>query len=82
MRLIGMSVQIYRLQGTYRQDKRNFRFSKEIRALNEDDAREQLYSILGSSHRIQRRAIGIERIDIITPEEAEQPLIRKLSGIE
>jgi large subunit ribosomal protein LX len=77
-----MSVQIYRLQGTYRRTKQNFRFSKEIRASSENDAREQLYSILGSSHRVQRPAINIEQIDIITPQEAEKPLIRKLSGIE
>ena len=77
-----MSVQIYRLQGTYRRIKRNYRFSKEIRAISENDAREQLYSILGSSHRVERPAINIEQIDIITPQEAEKPLIRKLSGIE
>ncbi|MFX1299468.1 MAG: 50S ribosomal protein L18Ae [Promethearchaeota archaeon] len=77
-----MSVQIFRLQGTYRRTNRNYRFSKEIRASSEKDAREQLYSILGSCHRVQRKTITIKKVDIITPQEAEQPLIRKLSGIE
>ncbi len=77
-----MSVHIFRLKGTYYFNKRKFRFSQEIRAINEDNAREQLYSLLGSFHRVKRQAITINQIEIITPEEAEKPLIRELSGIE
>ncbi|MFX0169992.1 MAG: 50S ribosomal protein L18Ae [Candidatus Hodarchaeota archaeon] len=77
-----MSVQVYRVEGTYRRLRRQFRFSQEIRATTEDDAREQLYSILGSCHRVKRRAVVIEQIEIIPPEEAENTLIRKLSGVE
>jgi large subunit ribosomal protein LX len=77
-----VTVQIYRLQGSYRRLKREFRFSQEIRALNENDAREKLYTLLGSFHRVKRPAITIEAIDVIPPKEAEKPIIRKLSGIE
>ncbi|MFW9832190.1 MAG: 50S ribosomal protein L18Ae [Candidatus Thorarchaeota archaeon] len=77
-----MSVQIFRIEGTYNRLKRNFRFSQEIRALNEDDAREQLYSILGSCHNVKRAAITVKRVEVISPQEAEKPIIRKLSGIE
>lgn len=77
-----MSVQIFRLEGTYIRDKRNYRFSQEIRALTEENAREQLYSLLGSFHRVKRAAITIENIAVIPPEESENPLIRKLSGID
>ena len=77
-----MSVQVYRLEGTYRRLNRHFRFSQEIRAITEDDAREQLYSILGSCHRVKRAAVVIEQIEVIPPESAENTLIRKLSGIE
>ena len=77
-----MSVQIFRIEGTYIRDKRNYRFSQEIRAITEDDAREQLYSLLGSFHRVNRPAIIVENVSVIQPEESENPLIRKLSGIE
>ena len=77
-----MSVQIYHLEGTYTRDKRNYRFSQEIRAVTEDNAREKLYSLLGSFHRVGRAAIKIENISVIAPEEAENLLIRKLSGID
>jgi large subunit ribosomal protein LX len=77
-----MSVQIFRLEGTYIRDKRNYRFSQEIRALTEENAREQLYSLLGSFHRVRRAEIVIENIVVIPPEESENLLIRKLSGID
>jgi ribosomal protein L20A (L18A) len=77
-----MSVQIFRLEGSYTRVKRKYRFSHEIRALTEDDAREQLYSLLGSFHRVKRGAIIIEDIAVISPDEILNPLIRKLSGID
>ncbi len=77
-----MSVQIFRIEGTYVRIKRKYRFSHEIRAVTEDNAREQLYSLLGSFHRVKRPAITVETVSIIKPEESEKPLIRKLSGIE
>ena len=77
-----MSVQVYRFEGTYTRVKRKYRFSQDIRAVTEDNAREQLYSLLGSFHRVKRLAITIENITLIKPEESEKPLIRELSGIE
>jgi large subunit ribosomal protein LX len=77
-----MSVQIYRLEGRYLRNKRNYRFSQDIRAVTEENAREQLYSLLGSFHRVKRAAITIEDITVIPASESEKPLIRKLSGIE
>ena len=77
-----MSVQIFRIEGTYVRNKRKYRFSQEIRAVTEDNAREQLYSLLGSFHRVNRPAIIVETVSVITPEESEKLLIRKLSGIE
>lgn len=77
-----MSVKVFRLQGTYRREKQTNRFSKEVRALTEDHAREQLYSLLGSCHKIRRTDITIDQIDTIPPEEAEKLIIRKLAGIE
>lgn len=77
-----MSVKIFRLQGTYRRVKRTVRFSQEIRAVTENQAREQLYTQLGSFHRVKRSAITIETVEIIPPEESEKLLIRHLAGAE
>jgi large subunit ribosomal protein LX len=77
-----MSVQIFRIEGIYLRDKKKYRFSHEIRAVTEDNAREQLYSLLGSFHRVKRPAITVETVNVIKPEESEKTLIRELSGIE
>lgn len=45
------------------------RFSKEVAGLNEEKAKERLYSELGSKHRIKRRNIKIEEIAEITEDE-------------
>jgi len=79
---MSVSVKIFRLQGTYRQGGRRYRFSREIRAVNEDQAREELYAQLGSFHRVKRSAITIERVDVISPSEAESLLIRQLSSAD
>jgi large subunit ribosomal protein LX len=74
-----MSVRIFRLQGSYRRLSRKYRFSREIRALTAEEAREQLYTLLGSFHRVNRKAIVIERVDEIPAAEAETLIVRQLS---
>lgn len=77
-----MSVKIFRLQGQYRRLKRTYRFSREIRAMTVEEAREQLYTLLGSFHRVNRKAIAIERVDEIPSTEAKMLIIRQLSETE
>jgi ribosomal protein L20A (L18A) len=77
-----MSVKIFRLQGQYRRLKRTYRFSREVRAMTAEEAREQLYSLLGSFHRVNRKAIAIERVDEIPSTEAKMLIIRQLSETE
>lgn len=77
-----MSVKIFRLQGSYRRLKRTYHFSRDIRALTADEAREQLYALLGSFHRVGRKAIAIERVDEIPGNESNLLLIRQLSQTE
>jgi ribosomal protein L20A (L18A) len=47
-----------------------------------DEAREQLYTLLGSFHRVNRKAIAIERVDEIPSTEAKMLIIRQLSETE
>jgi large subunit ribosomal protein LX len=77
-----MPAKVFRLQGSYRRLNRTYRFSREVRALTEDVAREQLYALLGSFHRVDRKAIAIERVDEIPAKEAKLLIIRQLSETE
>lgn len=75
-----MQAQIFRISGTYRSKRGLIEFSKEFRALREEDAIEQLYAILGSKHRVKRAAIKVEQIEKVESlEDVENSLILRLS---
>ena len=72
-------VKIFRVIG--RITKPNFKtdFEKEVRALKPEQAMEKVYMELGSKHRVKRFHIKILKVEEIKPEEAEDPIIRKLA---
>jgi len=72
-------VKIFRIRGEIR--KRNFytNFVKEVRALKDKDAVEQVYKNLGSCHRVKRHHISIFSVDEIEPEEASNNIVIELN---
>lgn len=77
-----MSVKVFRIQGTYIRLNRRFKFSREIRAITEEQACEQLYTVVGSFYRVKRQKITIDQVIEIPPTEAKTLVIRRLAGIE
>ncbi|MHA1605397.1 MAG: 50S ribosomal protein L18Ae [Candidatus Freyarchaeota archaeon] len=75
-------VKVFRVKGTFRGKKEKFTFVKEIRALSEREVKEIIYSEIGSNHEVKRTHIKFEEITPISPEEAKNPIIRYLSGLE
>ncbi|MFB0544588.1 MAG: 50S ribosomal protein L18Ae [Asgard group archaeon] len=72
-------VKIFRIIGTYRDIRNGFTqaFKFELRALKEEEAKEKVYSELGSKHRIRRRFINIERVEVVEDSsEVENPMIQ------
>ena len=51
-------------------------FSKEIIGNDENEARERLFSILGSRHRVKRRMIKIDSIREVNKEEIGDPVVK------
>ena len=51
-------------------------FSKEVIGNDENGAREWIYSVLGSRHRVKRRMIKIEEMKEISKDEIEDPVIK------
>jgi large subunit ribosomal protein LX len=45
------------------------RFTKEVASLNKEEAKERVYSDLGSKHRVKRRNIKVEEIGEIAEDE-------------
>ena len=73
------SVKTYHIRGEFKKRKRKIAFGKYVRALNVEDALEQVYSVIGSKHRVKRNVIFIdsENIKEITdPEEIKDAVIK------
>ena len=51
-------------------------FAKEITGKDEQQARENLYSILGSKHRVKRPKIWIDEVAELGEEEILDPVVK------
>lgn len=71
-------IKIFRIIGTYNKKYRKYLFRKEVRALKEKDALEKALTQI-TSIGILRRQIKIKEIKEISPDEAQDYLIRELS---
>ncbi len=76
-----MEVKVFRVKGVFERNGKKERFSREYRGLKKEDVIEILYSEIGSKHRVPRIKIWVESVEEIKPEEAENPIVRKLSGL-
>lgn len=74
-----MEVKVYRVKGVFERGNLKQPFTKEYRALKPEHVKELVYSDIGSKHRVPRSKIWIESIEEIKPEEAEDPVVRRLS---
>ncbi len=54
------------------------RFTKEVASLNEEEAKERVYSDLGSKHRVKRRNIKVEEIEEIAEDEITNSRVKHL----
>jgi large subunit ribosomal protein LX len=72
-------VKVFRVIGEIRKPNFQTEFHKEVRALRPGDAVEKVYMDLGSKHRVKRFQIKIVKIEEISPEKIESPLMKKLT---
>jgi len=72
-------VKVFRVTGEIRKPNLRTDFRKEVRALKPEDAVEKIYMELGSKHRVKRFQIKIVKVEEISPEEIESPLVKKLT---
>ena len=65
----------YLLKGHFQMGSDRQSFSKEVVGENEDEAKENLYSILGSKHRVKRPKIWIEDVSLLDTKDIVDPVI-------
>ena len=72
-------VKVYRVSGKIRKPNLKTEFSKEIRAIKPEDAVEQVYTLIGSKHRVRRFQMSITKVEEIGLDEVQDLIIRKLT---
>ena len=72
-------IKIYRIIGNYRKNHKKYLFRKEVRALKEEDAIENVVSQI-TSIGLFRRQINIQEVKEIKLDESQDYLIRELSN--
>jgi len=75
-----MKTKVFKIQGKFMMGQGLKHFTKELKAVSEDDIKEKIYSEFGSKHRIGRNKIFIDEIKEISEEEAQDPMIKALSN--
>ena len=73
-------VKVFRIEGEIRKPDHSSTFTKELRALNEKEALERVYSLFGGGEKVKRFQITIRQITEINPSDAKNPVVRALSG--
>ena len=73
-----MLTKIYRIKGSFVMGSETQVFTKEFRAVKEEDLYEKLYSIFGSKHGIKRNQIKIDSIEEIAEDEVVDPIVKAI----
>ncbi len=73
-----MKTKIFRIQGKFMMGNSYQPFTKELKAIDEKDIHEKIYSDFGSKHGIKRNKIVIEEIKEISKDEVQDPVVKAL----
>jgi large subunit ribosomal protein LX len=72
-------MQVFRVTGEIHKPNLATSFKKEVVAIKREHAVEKIYAELGSRHRVKRFHIEILKVEEVSPEEIEDPLLRKIA---
>ena len=73
-----MMTKIFRIKGSFVMGSETQVFTKELRAIKEEEIYEKLYSIFGSKHGIKRSQIKIDSIEEISEDEVEDHIVKAI----
>ena len=73
-----MKTKIFKIQGKFMMGNSLKPFTRELKAINEEEIAERIYSEFGSKHHIKRNKIKIEEITEISEEDVQDPVIKAL----
>ena len=68
-------MQAFRVSGTAPFGSQRQKFNMDLVASSADDAEHRCYSIIGSRHKVKRRAINIDSVSEIDPRTSSEPMV-------
>src|SRR3972149_9438757 len=70
-------LKVFRVTGEIKKPNLVTPFAKEVLASKPEHALEKVYAEIGSKHRVKRYYMKISAVDEISPEEIENPVLKK-----
>jgi large subunit ribosomal protein LX len=71
-------LKVFRITGEISKPKLQTPFAKEMVADKPEHAIEKVYAEIGSKHRVSRHHIKIMSAEEISPEDIENPILKKM----
>ncbi len=71
-------MKAFKVTGEISKPRLNTPFTKEVIADKSEHAVEKVYSELGSRHRVKRHHIKIADVHEISPDQIENPILKKI----
>ncbi|MGF3521647.1 MAG: 50S ribosomal protein L18Ae [Candidatus Bathyarchaeia archaeon] len=71
-------MKVFRITGEIKKPKLNTTFVKEVLADKAEHAEEKIYTEIGSKHRVKRCHIKILQVTEVSPEDIDNPVLKKL----
>lgn len=72
-------VKVFRLQGVFGQKGTQQKFTKDVRATTPEQAKEKIYTDIGSKHKAKRYLIKINSLEEIKPADTKSLVVGQLS---
>ena len=71
-------MKVFRVTGEIRKPNLQTPFKKEVLAVKPEHAVEKVYAEIGSKHRVKRFHIKILKVEEVSPEQIENPVLKKI----
>ena len=71
-------LKVFRVTGEIRKPNLKTPFKKEVLAAKPEHAVEKVYAEIGSKHRVKRYYMKILKVEEVSPEEIENPILKKM----
>ena len=73
-------LKVFRVTGKISKPNLQTSFSKEVIAAKPEHAIEKVYAEIGSKHRVKRFHIKISNVEEVSPDEIENPILKKIAS--